>query len=78
MLFRIDAFLVRVSYIDDRYSNECELSLSNTAVCLPFILVVVMVIVVIVIVLISGERVSGKGADLYEMCDELDAILRGW
>ena len=24
-----------------------------------------------------GERVSGKGADLYEMCDELDAILRG-
>lgn len=25
----------------------------------------------------QGERVSGKGADLYEMCDELDAILRG-
>ena len=24
-----------------------------------------------------GERVSGKGADLYEMCDELDAILTG-
>lgn len=24
----------------------------------------------------SGERVSGKGADLYEMCDGLDAILR--
>lgn len=27
--------------------------------------------------LVLGERVSGKGADLYEMCDELDAILRG-
>ncbi|RMX61042.1 hypothetical protein pdam_00007536, partial [Pocillopora damicornis] len=26
---------------------------------------------------LDGERVSGKGADLYEMCDELDAILRG-
>ena len=25
----------------------------------------------------KGERVSGKGADLYEMCDELDAMLRG-
>lgn len=25
---------------------------------------------------LDGERVSGKGADLYEMCDELDAILR--
>lgn len=25
----------------------------------------------------QGERASGKGADLYEMCDELDAILRG-
>ena len=24
-----------------------------------------------------GERVSGKGADLYEMCDELDALLTG-
>lgn len=26
---------------------------------------------------LDGERVSGKGADLYEMCDDLDAILRG-
>lgn len=25
---------------------------------------------------LDGERVSGKGADLYEMCDDLDAILR--
>lgn len=25
---------------------------------------------------LDGERVSGKGTDLYEMCDELDAILR--
>ena len=24
-----------------------------------------------------GERVSGKGADLYEMCDEVEAVLRG-
>lgn len=24
-----------------------------------------------------GERVSGKGADVYEMCDELDALLTG-
>ena len=24
-----------------------------------------------------GERVSGKGTDLYEMCDELDALLTG-
>ena len=24
-----------------------------------------------------GERVSGKGADLYEMCDELDSLLTG-
>lgn len=25
---------------------------------------------------LDGERVRGKGADLYEMCDEMDAILR--
>lgn len=25
---------------------------------------------------LDGERVSGRGADLYEMCDELDAMLR--
>lgn len=25
---------------------------------------------------LDGERVRGKGADLYEMCDELDAMLR--
>jgi len=24
---------------------------------------------------LDGERVSGKGADVYEMCDELDALL---
>lgn len=25
---------------------------------------------------LDGERVSGKGADLYEMCDEMEAIIR--
>jgi len=32
---------------------------------------------IIIIAVSLGERVSGKGADLYEMCDELDAQLTG-
>lgn len=28
------------------------------------------------LLILDGERVSGKGADLYEMCDEVEAVLR--
>ena len=27
---------------------------------------------------IAGERVSGLGSELFEMCDELESLLTGW